>query len=413
MKHDFEDLLKFIEANPNDWDVLLKKRPYSLKSVKKSVQNPNWYILMYNLFERNSLVYNEVLASRGCVVEVKDGKAKMICAPFFKFFNYGEGECENVDLSNPLTFCTEKRDGWICKASKVDGKLYWFTQSTDLTSDTSAPVDPFVKNGLSFKNMYEVWEHAWNRENHDFVEKLPDGCTLIFELESAWNEIHTKSNWEPKLWFIGYRDENLMEYRVHGLKDIVPFEIPKEYSFKSWKDVKALLDTWNGEELEGIVACQPRPSGHFNRAKIKCDDYLRIKMEARFREGFVPTTRNIFNLVVDGEFDDLLPYLGDEVKNDIFAMAERFNALKECWREGVERVKVAVPADEFYSDKYYKDTFAWLMSNGYGNNKVIMNAIKGDFNSAWNDFVENMRLHTRKGWKDFLRYEELMNSLKK
>ena len=53
------------------------------------------------------------------------------------------------------------------------------------------------------------------------------------------------------------------------------------------------------------------------------------------------------------------------------------------------------------------------MSNGYGNNKVIMNAVKGDFNSAWNDFVENMRLHTRSGWKDFLRYEELMNSLKK
>ena len=403
MVNDFEDLLKFINTHDN-WIELLKKKPYSLKSIRQSAQNPNWYILMYNLFERESLKLNEVLATRGTVVEYKDGVAKVVCAPFFKFFNYGEGECEDIDLTDPKTFITQKRDGWICKAAKYNGKLYWFTQSADLIEDNSVEVvSPLGDNkGLSFKNIYEVWKYAWDREDHSFVDKLPDGCTLVFELESAWNQIHTKSQFEPKLWFIGYRDENLMEHRVHELEDLVPFEIPKHYELSSWKDVKALLDTWNGEELEGIVACQPMPNGHFKRAKIKCDDYLRIKMEAQFKEGFVPTRRNIFNIVVNEEFDDLMPFLGEDVKNQILDMAERFNAMKEKCRSIAEEVIKNVPK----SDTYYKDCALYLNEKGYGPIKVVFNAIKSDFNTSWNNFVEEMRQNKRVGWKNFSAYEE-------
>ncbi len=39
-----------------------------------------------------------------------------------------------------------------CKASKYDGKLYWFTQSMDLIEENSAEVEALKINGLSFKN---------------------------------------------------------------------------------------------------------------------------------------------------------------------------------------------------------------------------------------------------------------------
>lgn len=103
MKNDFEELINLIESHQSDWQSVLKQKPYSLKSIRQSAQNPNWYILMYNLFERESLKYKEVLASRGTVVEVKDGKAKIICAPFYKFFNFGPESLqiiENVDVDD-------------------------------------------------------------------------------------------------------------------------------------------------------------------------------------------------------------------------------------------------------------------------------------------------------------------------
>ena len=400
--NDFSELINFINNN-SDWEKKLKSAPYCLKSIKKSVQNPNWYILMYNLFERNSLSYKEVLASRGTVVEVIDGKAKIICAPFYKFFNYGEGLEEKIDFSNSKTFILNKRDGWIVKASKVNGKLYWWTQSADLVKENSKEVEPKEINGLSFKTIYDVWEYAWNCESHDFVDKLPDGCTLIFELESAWNEIHTKSQIEPKLWFIGYRDENLMEHRVDELSDIVPFEIPKHYELSSWKDIKALLDTWDGNELEGIVACEPMENGHFKRVKIKCDSYLAIKMIAHAGE-IVPTTRNIFNIVMKGEYDD---FLSNPVASPlIIDMVKRIENLKvrylNIYNEMISNVDLSKG-----HDLAKVDCVNWLKKHyGYTNTGVVISAFDSDFETSWNDLMDKWEYSTKVAWKRFISYEK-------
>ena len=407
---DFDSLINFIESHPADWKELLKKAPYNLRSIKQSVQNPNWYILMYNLFERNSLNYKEVLASRGTVVEVKDGKCKVICAPFYKFFNYGEGPDEKINFSNPKTFILNKRDGWICKASKVDGKLYWWTQSADLIKDGSISVDTKEINGLSFKTIYDVWEYAWNKESHDFVDKLPDGCTLIFELESAWNEIHTKSQIEPKLWFIGYRDENLMEHRVNELEDIVPFEIPKHYELSSWKDIKALLDTWDGNELEGIVACEPSDNGHFKRVKIKCDSYLAIKMIAKAGE-LVPTTRNIFNLVMKGEYDDFLsnPAVGPL----ILEMVDRIERVKTKLSEIYNEMMASVDTSKSH-DLLKVDCANWLRKNyGWVNTGVVISAVDSDFETSWGDLMESWEYSTRTAWKKLVSLEEAFGFVEK
>lgn len=406
MKHDFEDLLNFIEFHPSDWKTLLRCKPYCLKSLKKSIQNPNWYILMYNLFERESLNYKEVLASRGCVVEVIDGKARMICAPFYKFFNYGEGPDEEINWSNPKCFVLEKRDGWICKMSKVDGKLYWWTQSMDLTKDSSAEVPQKVINGLSFKNMYEVKEYAWNRENHDFVESLPDGCTLTFELESAWNEIHTTSNWEPKLWFIQYRGPDLMERTVFDAKAEfkIPFEIPNVYTFNSWKEIKAALDTWKGKEQEGIVVCEPTESGHFKRAKIKCASYLEIKMAAHISGEIVPTTRNIFNLVVRGEYDDFLSK--PEIGPKILEMVERIKAVKSKFNDIYDEVMASVNKNQNF-ELYKIEVLNYLKSKyGYINYSIILKAADSDFETAWIDMIENWKYSTRIAWKKLESFEK-------
>lgn len=403
--NDFSELINLIEANPSNWQSVLKSKPYSLRSVKQSAQNPNWYILMYNLFERNSLKYKEVLASRGTVVEVKNGKAKVICGSFYKFFNYLEGLEERIDFSNPKCFCSCKRDGWIAKMAKVDDKLYWFTQSADLIEENSVLVEPKVINGLSFKNIYEVWKYAWERENHDFVESLPDGCTLIFELESAWNKIHTESQIEPKLWFIGYRDSDLMEKNIYDVKKEfnIPFETPSIYSLNSWKEIEEELSKWKGTEKEGVVVCEPTESGHFKRVKIKCEDYLKIKMIANAGE-IVPTTRNIFNLVMKGEYDDFLS--NEKIGPLILDMASRIEKVKtrfsEIYNEMMNNVNSSASKDLFKVN-----CVNWLKKHyGYINYGILLSSVDSNFEDAWNELMDSWRYSTKIAWKKLISYEE-------
>lgn len=179
--NDFSELINLIESNPSNWQSILKNKPYSLRSIKQSAQNPNWYILMYNLFERNSLKYKEVLASRGTVVEVKDGKAKIICAPFYKFFNFKEGLEEKIDFSNPKCFCCQKKDGWIC----VSGDSEVETENGKKTiKEVVEGNDRYI---LSFNPLTKEIEYAEIEEKHTDSEK------------KKWYEIETESGKKIKI----------------------------------------------------------------------------------------------------------------------------------------------------------------------------------------------------------------------
>ena len=179
--NDFSELINLIESNPSNWQSILKNKPYSLRSIKQSAQNPNWYILMYNLFERNSLKYKEVLASRGTVVEVKDGKAKIICAPFYKFFNFKECLEEKIDFSNPKCFCCQKKDGWIC----VSGDSEVETENGKKTiKEVVEGNDRYI---LSFNPLTKEIEYAEIEEKHTDSEK------------KKWYEIETESGKKIKI----------------------------------------------------------------------------------------------------------------------------------------------------------------------------------------------------------------------
>lgn len=179
--NDFSELINLIESNPSNWQSILKNKPYSLRSIRQSSQNPNWYILMYNLFERESLKYKEVLASRGTVVEVKDGKAKIICGSYYKFFNYGEGLEEKIDFSNPKCFISTKKDGWIC----VSGDSEVETENGKKT--IKEVVEGNDKYILSFNPLTKEIEYAEIEEKHADSEK------------KEWYEIETESGKKIKI----------------------------------------------------------------------------------------------------------------------------------------------------------------------------------------------------------------------
>ena len=63
----FEELENFINSNKDYWKELLKREPYNLELITQFPNNPNWYILMYNLYESDTS--NKIVQQcRGTVV---------------------------------------------------------------------------------------------------------------------------------------------------------------------------------------------------------------------------------------------------------------------------------------------------------------------------------------------------------
>jgi hypothetical protein len=90
-------LVNFVKENDN-WEELLKKNPYNLKSVKWCMWQPNWCMFVYNLF--NSELTNDVVRGcRGTVLEINGKDVKVISAPYTKFFGYNDPSGKDIEDS--------------------------------------------------------------------------------------------------------------------------------------------------------------------------------------------------------------------------------------------------------------------------------------------------------------------------
>ena len=124
----FEELVEFIKKNlNNNWQDKLKKAPYNLKSVKQFENNPNWWMLVYNLFE-SDFKSPIVRQTRGTVVEVlDDGTVNVVCGPYTKFFNWDDPNSALKDIDWNSARVWEKVDGQLIKMFKYKGRDYWCT----------------------------------------------------------------------------------------------------------------------------------------------------------------------------------------------------------------------------------------------------------------------------------------------
>lgn len=307
----FEELEKFISTH-KDWQDLLKKDPYNLKTIKPFVEHPNWFILTYNLIEsdfKNPIVRQ----TRGTVVEVDDsGNARVICAPYTKFFNWDDpnSALKDIDWSTARSYA--KIDGQLIKMFKYKGRDYWCTNGapglytpidyeTEDVKDYNQLLSKALLTSGDIKSQGCVYSENDFSCKMDWVNKVPDGWTLMFELTSPQNRIVVKYN-ETKLWFHGARDENGDEYLPEEIKEKfgIPYEIPKIYDGINGIDVafSEYLDDMNGAENEGMVICDK----NFNRIKVKCDSYLKMK----FIRDTSESPEAIWKIVITEQFDDIL-----------------------------------------------------------------------------------------------------------
>lgn len=390
--NNYKELEDYIKNN-KDWQDKLK--PY-MKTIAPVDFNAKWVVPMYCLFDipSNKNLLKVIMQCRGSVVNKDTGE--IICAPFVKFWNFGEKYAADIDWDSAKV--THKRDGWIFEMFKYNNEVYFKSNGRCVSKmSPGAPVD--IIPGLPvLKDMGEVLARAWKlgsgedlyfaKDGHltvdsEWVKALPSNCTLCFELESPWNRIHTDLVNDAKLWFIMYRDQNGDEHDIYNVDELnIPFERPQLYNWKSEKEMLDSLKTWTAKDNgEGVVVVDK----NFNRVKIKTEDYRRIKFETNSNDY---GDNRLFRYFAAGEIDDLVA-----VNPDLLPRIEVFRAkLKELDNKLAEWKAIADSLNYVYRDK--QALHLAINSKYSGWEKVFIRRLLKQTPEQVKDFL----LHGKNGW---------------
>jgi RNA ligase len=248
--------------------------------------------------------------------EVCPGKTKVLGCPFFRFFNFGQGACAEINWNDPNIKCYDKVDGTL--------SIVWhnpFTNRWNMATRSVPEADLLMDNGkytfrtLFEKVMLERYSFSWEH----FTKSLDKNKTYMFELCSVYNRIVVNYS-RDDIVFLGARHkETLQEYDVHSedfLWELPPFTRAKTYSLINIKDVVDFVSAQNPLEVEGCVV----RDGQYNRIKVKNAAYVAF---SKLRDTLSGSPRNMMELILLGKEDDALPALPPEIANDLIFLKNK------------------------------------------------------------------------------------------
>jgi len=278
------DLVKFIKGKSFEEirDILVEP-PYSLKVQEKD----NLYLLKYD--QINSDLSNPIVQQcRGIILE--KGTNTVVCCPFDKFFNYGEGHAARLDWKSARFL--EKMDGSLIKLYFYDRE--WRVATNGMIDARDATVEHIT--GTSF---YDLWVESSSRHfdhtSWKYLSYINPRVTWMFELVHPISKI--VKYYEPNIYFLGCRsNDNFREWdeiSVHF--NNIPR--PKKYSFKTLDDAVKIAEDLPFDE-EGYVVVDK----DFNRQKIKSPAYVAT---SHMKAG-LNSEKNILKILIKGEKEEVV-----------------------------------------------------------------------------------------------------------
>jgi hypothetical protein len=283
------ELEKFIKDH-NDWKELLQQEPYNI-----IVQEEGDYILLkYNQIS-SDFNLPVVRECRGIILHIPT--LQVVCRPFDKFGNYGEGYCPEIDWSTARV--QEKIDGSLIKVWHHYGEWHVSTNGTidAYTCDLQFPVGAIRTFGHLFLTTF-VGKHQikWTRLNELY--------TYLFEVVGPLNRVVVPYP-ENDIYHIGTRNTLTGEEMITD----IGLHKPKEYNLHSMEEVVAAAQALPFSE-EGYVVVD----GKWNRAKVKSPAYVAIH-HLRGEGGL--TRKRVLSLVMENEQEEFLGYFPEY--REIFA----------------------------------------------------------------------------------------------
>ena len=365
----YEPLLNLIKTDKN-WKKFLKQEPRFVdvkqcpwKDEEGNVKYPNLYMLSYNgiLSDFND---QYVRLCRGCIVSVEDKEhPQMICAPFTKFGNYGQSFCPEIDWASALV--EQKVDGILIKLFYYDNKWHWITNNG---WNTNLPWKEMIKIPSKYteietdtcNTIQDLIDYCLTKNNATLSEFAPD-YTYMFELISPKLRILV-DNLKTDLIYLGCRNiYNYNEYPLNIAKAMIPgikkFNTVKYFDLHNIDEVLQLCNSYKGDTDEGVVVVDDK----FNRVKIKCEDYIRLK---GYRNMFDTTEEQIWKGMREGTIDDALqvfPELNERIQEIQKNVIKYKHILEEYGKIGkTEFNNILVLNDEKTARRLYA---AWVNDN--------------------------------------------------
>ena len=247
----------------------------------------NYVVAMSDTFEMTDPDDVGGAIRRECRGLIFDVDGILMSRPFHKFFNVNEREetqTHEIDMSQPHVIM-EKMDGSMIRPLLVDGYLRLGT-----------------KMGVTEVAMQaEEWLAAQDPALKTWLRKcVVDGVTPLFEWVSPFNQIVLAYE-EADLVYLGTRDNATGAY---VMDTSCPFSSVPQYGSMEGNILEYVNRQRGKEGREGDII--RFADGHM--LKIKNDWYVRIhKVIDR-----VKFDRNIVNLILNQEIDDVIPMLPQE-----------------------------------------------------------------------------------------------------
>lgn len=276
---------------------------YHIKATRHGKYS-NLVLLKYHQFESP---FHEPLVQecRGLILD-QDDSYRVVAAPYWKFFNYGEPIAHSIDWSTAKVW------------DKVDGSLMtlyhyrdeWHV-STSGVPDAETNVQDF---GFNFR--YLFWK-TFDQQNLD-LDNLDPGYCYMLELCAPENRVVVRHT-TPRLYLHGMRNiSTLQEEDPTFWAKAIGAELPSSYSLSSIDACIAAAEQLDPIKNEGYVVCD----GLFNRVKVKSPRYLLLH---HAKVGLL-SRRRLADLVRKGEGDEVLAYF-PELRPNYEELENRYNNL--------------------------------------------------------------------------------------
>lgn len=306
----------------NDGVVVMKLLPiqeylmeHDLKTLQQdhgiiahwSKENPSKFSLNYRQFETQN---SDILAKdcRGLILKRNNmytnrkniGLTTILAYPMRRFFNFGDPECDHLDLFT--TVFTEKMDGTLII-------IYWdpdldkFCIATRSIPDADKELDANsdLTYGKLFKDVYA--KKSGKQFDEEARYEFNKEYTYCFELVTKWNKNVVTYNSED-IYLLAIRDLKSGKERVNSFFDFDSgysiqradswYKNPEviEFNYPSFSGTKKWVDSRSAHEFEGLVACD----GNFNRMKIKSAEYFEL---AKLMDIKSLTKRKLLHMVLE------------------------------------------------------------------------------------------------------------------
>ena len=279
-------VLEFIKAHKN-WEELLSQAPYYIKVYRDVMFDHNLVMLKYNQLDSD---FNEeiVRECRGLILD--EDSLEPVSVPFFKFGNYGESYCPEIDWESAVIL--EKRDGSLVKVVKLGEDYLISTNGCIDAFKAMMPDDVFCP----YKSYGELFMKAMG----DRLSLLSEGYTYMFELTSPYNKVVVPYD-DIEITLIGIRDnKSLQEELICDSKLKDSFLLPKRYGFRTLEECIESAHSLPYSE-EGYVVLDK----HFNRVKIKSLEYVNVH---HLRGEGAMTEKRILDIIRQNETAEYLIY---------------------------------------------------------------------------------------------------------